>query len=135
MAVAVLPVAAGNGNLAGVAEDACRLSPARVPGVITVDATDRHDRKATFSNFGPCVDWFAPGVDIPSAWAASDRATNTVSGTSMAAPHTAGVAAQYLQEHPLDPPVAVRAALFARLTRGVVESAATPDNHLLFTDL
>ena len=131
----VYAVAAGNGNFAGAAEDACRLSPARVPAVLTVGATERSDRKAAFSNFGTCVDWFAPGVDIPSAWSTGDTATRTISGTSMAAPHTAGVAALYLEGDPLAAPLAVRAALFSRLTRGVVGSAASANNHLLFTDL
>lgn len=130
----VYAVAAGNGNFAGVAEDACRLSPARVPAVLTVGATERSDRKAAFSNFGPCVDWFAPGVDVLSAWSTGDSATKEISGTSMAAPHTAGVAALYLEGNPLAGPVAVRAALFSRLTRGVVRSAASANDHLLFTD-
>jgi subtilisin family serine protease len=128
-------VAAGNGNAAGVAQDACGASPARVPEVITVAATDRTDRKAPFSNYGPCVDWFAPGVDIESAWADSDTATRTASGTSMASPLTAGVAALYLDSEPVATPEALRSALFALTSRGVVKAARTADNHLLFSNL
>jgi subtilisin family serine protease len=127
-------VAAGNGNIAGVAQDACGYSPARVPQVMTTGASDRTDQKASFSNYGNCVDWFAPGVDIESAWADSDRATETHSGTSMASPHTAGVAALYLEGKPLATPAVLRDALFALTSRGVVTGARTVNNHLVFTD-
>ncbi len=89
-------VAAGNGNIVGIAQDACKYSPARVSEAMTIGATDSTDKKASWSNYGNCVDWFAPGVSITSAWKDSDTATNTISGTSMASPHTAGVAALYL---------------------------------------
>ncbi|MFD5827126.1 S8 family serine peptidase [Lentzea sp. NPDC060358] len=93
-------VAAGNSNA-----DACTTSPARTPNAITVGATDRDDVRPTDwssggSNFGSCVDLFAPGDDITSASNASDSATRVLSGTSMAAPHAAGVAALHLQRHP-----------------------------------
>jgi len=78
-------VAAGNDNA-----DACNYSPASAPSVITVGATDRTDVRATFSNFGSCVDIFAPGVSITSAWYTSDTASNTISGTSMATPYVSG---------------------------------------------
>lgn len=113
-------VAAGNGNQAGVAQDACKSSPARVPNALTIGATDVFDKKASWSNFGKCVDWFAPGVGILSAW--HDGATNTISGTSMASPHTAGVAALYLQTASDTNPSAVRAALARNLTTGVLNS-------------
>ncbi|MDQ3945731.1 MAG: S8 family peptidase [Actinomycetota bacterium] len=126
-------VAAGNGNGGGVAQDACRTSPARVFEAITVGATDRSDRKASWSNFGTCVDWFAPGVSILSAGRSSDTATATMSGTSMATPHTAGVAALYLQAGYVSP-ATVRNALFAAATSNVVTAASTTDPRLLFTN-
>jgi subtilisin family serine protease len=126
-------IAAGNGNAAGVAQNACNSSPARVPAAMTVSATDSSDRKASWANYGTCVDWFAPGVSITSSWNTSDTATNTISGTSMATPHTAGVAALYLQTNPGATPQQVRDALFNNATSGVVTSAGsgTP-NRLLF---
>ena len=128
-------VAAGNGNVAGVAQDACGYSPARVPEAMTVGGSDRTDRKAPFSNYGDCLDWFAPGVGIESAWADGDATTRSLSGTSMASPHTAGVAALYLEGAPLATPKVLRDAVFALTSRGVVKSARTADNHLLFSNL
>lgn len=128
-------IAAGNGNAGGVAQDACKSSPARVPEAMTVGATDSSDRKASWSNHGNCVDWFAPGVNITSAWSTGDTATKTISGTSMATPHTAGVAALYLQSHVTALPAAVRDALFMLSTKGKVSSSKSVNNHLLFSDL
>lgn len=85
-------VAAGNSNA-----DACRYSPARVSEALTVGATTSSDAKASYSNYGTCLDLFAPGSQITSAWSSSDSATNTISGTSMASPHVSGVAALLLQ--------------------------------------
>jgi subtilisin family serine protease len=127
-------IAAGNGNFVGIAQDACKSSPARVPAAMTVSATDQTDRKASWANYGKCVDWFAPGVGITSAWSDGDSATKTISGTSMATPHTAGVAALYLQLYPGATPTQVRDALYANTTKGVVSSSKTTNNHLLFTD-
>ena len=95
-------IAAGNGNFLGFAANACNTSPARVRthGAMTIGASDINDNKASFSNYGDCVDWFAPGVNIVSSWYSSDTATRSLSGTSMAAPYTAGVAALYLDAHP-----------------------------------
>ena len=102
-------VAAGNANA-----DACNTSPALVPAAITVGAIDpANDTRASFSNFGACVDLFAPGVNILSAGIASNTATDTMSGTSMAAPHVAGCAARHLQTHPLESPAQVWARLLA----------------------
>jgi len=126
-------IAAGNGNQGGIAQDACKHSPARVAEAMTIGATDSNDRKASWSNYGNCVDWFAPGVSITSAWYTSTTATNTISGTSMATPHTTGVAALYLQTNPGASPQQVRDALYANTTKGVVTSSKTTNNHLLFT--
>jgi len=104
-------VAAGNSNA-----PACQFSPARVPEAMTSAASTINDAKASFSNWGSCVDWFAPGQSITSAWRTSDTATNTISGTSMASPHTAGVAALFLQTSPGATPAAVQKALAGAAT-------------------
>jgi subtilisin family serine protease len=127
-------VAAGNGNIVGIAQNACNYSPARVAAAITIGATDSSDRKASWSNYGNCVDWFAPGVSITSAWYTSNTATNTISGTSMATPHTAGVAAQYLQGNPGASPATVRSTLYSLTTKSIVTSSSSVNNHLLFTN-
>jgi subtilisin family serine protease len=128
-------VAAGNGNTGGVAQDACNYSPARVAAAITVGATNSSDTKASWSNYGSCVDWFAPGVRILSAWYTSDTAGAFLDGTSMASPAVAGVAALYLQGNPTASPSSVRTALYNLTTKGVVLSSKTTNNHLLFTNL
>jgi subtilisin family serine protease len=128
-------VSAGNGNRGGRAQDACNYSPARVPAAITVGATDRSDTKTSWSNYGTCVDIFAAGYQITSAWTTNNTATNTISGTSMAAPHVAGVAALYLQSNPGAAPANVTSALVANATTGVVKNAATGSpNRLLFSN-
>ena len=127
-------VAAGNGNQAGIAQNACNYSPARVPEAITIGATTKTDAKASYSNYGSCVDFFAPGSGITSSWIGSGNSeTNTISGTSMATPHVVGVAALYLQSNPLATPLQVRDALFAATTKAVVTSSKTTNNHLLFS--
>ncbi len=124
----VYAVAAGNNN-----RDACKFSPARVPEAITVGATTNTDTRASYSNYGACLDLFAPGSSITSAWYTSTTALNTISGTSMATPHTAGVAALYLEGH-TGTPAQVRDALVAASTLGVVinEGRNSPDR-LLFS--
>ncbi len=121
-------VAAGNDS-----RDACKFSPARVPAAITVSATNKTDSRPSWANHGSCVDWFAPGALITSAWHTSDAATSTISGTSMATPHAAGVAALYLQSNPGASPQTVRNELYAKTTKGVVKRSKTANNHLLFT--
>ena len=123
-------LAAGNET-----EDACTGSPSGVTEAITVGATDRNDRRGDFSDFGSCVDFFAPGVDITSAWWVTDTMTLTISGTSMAAPHAAGVAALYLQGSPSATPQQVRDALYGLTTKGIVTDAKSANNHLLFSNL
>jgi subtilisin family serine protease len=95
-----------------------------------VGATDITDTRASFSNFGTCVDLFAPGVDITSAWIPGN-ATNTISGTSMASPHAAGVAALYLQANPGASAAAVSTALTTNATTGVVQSPGSGSPNLL----
>jgi subtilisin family serine protease len=126
-------IAAGNGNLIGRQADACNYSPARVTEAMTVSATSSNDAKASWANYGNCVDWFAPGVSITSAWYTSNTATNTISGTSMAAPHTAGAAALYLQGSPGASPQQVRDAIYDATTKNKVTSSSTTNNHLLYT--
>ena len=127
-------VAAGNGNFVGIAQDACKYSPARVARAMTIGATTKTDAKTSWSNYGNCVDWFAPGASITSAWYESDTQTNTISGTSMATPHVAGVAALYLQGNPAASPQTVRDALYANTTKGIVTSSKTANNHLLYSN-
>ena len=126
-------IAAGNGNFIGIAQDACRSSPARVPAAITVSATDKTDRKASWANYGSCVDMFAPGVGITSSWNTGTSATNTISGTSMATPHVTGVAALYVGGHPGATPQQVRDALVANASPNVVTNPKGSPNLLLFS--
>jgi subtilisin family serine protease len=128
-------IAAGNGNIIGLPQDACTVSPARVPEAMTVGATNSSDTRASFSNYGSCVDVFAPGVDVTSAWSDSDTATNTISGTSMATPHTAGVAALYLADHPGASPAQVRDALVDNATSGKVQDARSGSPNKLLHSL
>jgi len=104
-------VAAGNGNTGGIPQNACNSSPASAPSAITVGSTTKTDTESSFSNYGTCVDILAPGSGITSAWYTSDIATNTISGTSMATPHVAGVAALHLGANPGATPAATWAAI------------------------
>jgi hypothetical protein len=118
-------VAAGNS-----ADNACNYSPARVPDALTVAATDPSDARASFSNYGSCVDLFAPGASITSA--STTGGALTLSGTSMAAPHVTGAVAQWLQAVPNSTPASVRTALLGAATEGVVGNALGSPNLLLF---
>lgn len=123
-------VAAGNSNT-----DACTQSPARAALAYTVGATTSSDARASFSNFGTCVDIFAPGQNITSAWHTSNTATNTISGTSMASPHVAGAAALYLQENPGFTPSDLANALSSNATPGVLSSIGSGSPNLLLFSL
>jgi len=126
----VMAVAAGNSNA-----NACNYSPARAANAITVGATERTDVRASYSNFGTCLDIFAPGSGITSAWINSTTATNSISGTSMASPHVAGVAAVLLGTNPTSTPAEIAAKLRASATPSLVTSAGTGSpNYLLYLD-
>jgi len=137
-------VAAGNSN-----RDACKFSPASAPSAITVGATEltnellkQADARASYSNYGTCVDIFAPGSTITSDWIGSDTAIRTISGTSMASPHVAGAVAQYLTENPTASTTDVTNWIVGQSTPNLIElscgaiNAATCDaspNKLLFS--
>ena len=122
-------VAAGNDNL-----DACGGSPSRVAAAITVGSTTSTDARSSFSNWGTCLDIFAPGSSITSAWHTSTTATNTISGTSMATPHVAGVAALYLEQNGFQSAATVRDAIVNASTLNKVTSPGTGSpNRLLYS--
>src|SRR6185369_1900248 len=105
--------------------DACNYSPSSEPSALTVGATTSTDSRASYSNFGTCVDIFAPGSSITSAWNTSSTATNTISGTSMATPHVTGTAALIAQANPGASPATITSLLTSTATTGVVGSPGT----------
>lgn len=123
----VVAVAAGNSNA-----DACGASPARAAAALTVGATSIDDARASYSNFGTCLDIFAPGTNITSAWYRSTTSINTISGTSMASPHVAGVAALVLSANPTLSVTDVMSRITTAATAGKVTSpgAGSPDRIL-----
>ncbi|MFI9814466.1 S8 family serine peptidase [Saccharothrix variisporea] len=112
--------------------NACEWSPARVSQGITVGATNSTDARAYFSNWGSCVDIFAPGVSITSAYNTGDTATAIMDGTSMAAPHVAGAVAVYLSANPTATPDQVQRAVVKNATSGKVTDTQGSPNRLLF---
>ena len=117
-------VAAGNDN-----SNACNYSPAREPSAITVGSTTSSDARSSFSNYGTCLDIYAPGSSITSTW--SNGGTNTISGTSMASPHVAGIAALYLADNPNATPSQVEQAIEIAATAGIVSDARSGSPNLL----
>jgi subtilisin family serine protease len=113
-------VAAGNDYM-----DACGTTPGHTLGTITVGATDRTDTRPGFSNYGACLNLFAPGVDVESADTASDYAYRVDSGTSFASPHVAGIAANYLGRNPTATVTTVKSAIVNNATTGVVKNPGT----------
>ncbi len=123
-------VAAGNSNA-----DACNYSPSSEPSAITVGATTSGDARSSYSNYGACVDVFAPGSSITSAWNTSNVATNTISGTSMASPHVTGVAALAAQANPGASPAAIASFLIANATANRLSSTGGGSPNLLIYSL
>jgi len=129
----IFAVAAGNDN-----RDACDYSPAAAEKAITVGASTIDDERAYFSNYGKCVDIFGPGLNIQSVWINSKVATNTISGTSMASPHVAGLAAYYISLAPENvtiTPKYIKSLIIEMSTKDVLEKVPKGTvNRLIYND-
>ena len=121
-------IAAGNSN-----NNACLITPARTSEAITVGATEIGDKRAFFSSFGDCVDLYAPGYRVTSASHLDDNATVVYSGTSMAAPHVAGVVALYLQNYPEATPATVHSAIVDNSTPQAVSEVPEGNNNFIYS--
>jgi len=125
----VFTLAAGNSN-----DDACKYSPGRVTTALTAAATNSADTRAYFSNWGSCVDLFAPGLNITSAWHLSDTANITLSGSSFSAPHLAGAIALYLGHITTSPtPKEIHEWINKQATYDIVIDPRTSPNRLLYS--
>ena len=125
----VTVVAAGNSN-----RDACGFSPAAVPDAITVGSSTNRDGRSSFSNYGRCVDIFAPGSSIQSAWINGSSASRSISGTSMASPHVAGAAALLLEQFPTATPTKIEELMLRAATTGTISNVGSGSpNLMLFT--
>ncbi|KAG1140496.1 hypothetical protein G6F37_009021 [Rhizopus arrhizus] len=125
----VFSVAAGNDN-----DDACDYSPAAAELAITVGASTIKDERAYFSNYGKCVDVFAPGYNILSIWKGSRYATNTISGTSMAAPHVAGLAAYYLSLEEDATAEKIKEKILSTATKDILDGIPSDTPNLLINN-
>ncbi len=121
-------IAGGNSTM-----DACEFSPARVPEAITVGASDIENKMAAWSNYGTCIDLYAPGVNILSAGIADDTSFKYMSGTSMAAPHVAGIVALYLSNNPQATPVEVHQAIVANSTPNMISEVPSGQSNLAYS--
>jgi subtilisin family serine protease len=119
-------VSAGNGST-----DACDWTPASATSALTIGATNSDDSRASFSNYGSCLDLFAPGSSILTTTYTSDFSTGTDGGTSISSPFVAGAAALYLADHPSASPAQVASAITSQATSGVVINPGTDSPNLL----
>jgi subtilisin family serine protease len=126
----VYAVSAGNAST-----DACTRSPASTPEALTTGSTTSSDTRSSFSNYGTCVDLFAPGSSITSAWIGSNSATRTISGTSMASPHVAGVAALRREQCPGESATEVSDAILGAAAPGRVSNPGSGSPNLLLQSL
>ncbi|WP_051205511.1 S8 family serine peptidase [Salinimicrobium xinjiangense] len=121
-------ISAGNSN-----DDACKNSPARVTEAITVGASDIDNNRASFSSYGTCLDLYAPGVSISSASNEDDVSYKLYNGTSMSAPHVAGVVALFLEVNPTSTPAQVHSAIVENTTPNLISNVPSGPNNLLYS--